>query len=55
VLVHKFLVRHTVEEKIDAMLSAKARLSGQVIAATGETWITEMNDKELLDLFRLSL
>ncbi|RJQ74084.1 MAG: DEAD/DEAH box helicase [Desulfobacteraceae bacterium] len=55
VLVHKFLVRHTVEEKIDAMLAAKTRLTQQVISGGGETWITEMSDAELIDLFRLSL
>jgi non-specific serine/threonine protein kinase len=55
VLVHKFIVRHTVEEKIDAMLAAKTKMTQQVISRSGEAWITEMSDTELVDLFRLSL
>ncbi len=55
VIVHKFLVRHTVEEKIDTMLTAKTELTRKVIAKSGEAWITEMNDAELVDLFSLSL
>ncbi|MFH1491684.1 MAG: DEAD/DEAH box helicase [Pseudomonadota bacterium] len=55
VIVHKFLTKGTVEEKIDMMLEEKARLSDDVIAATGESWITEMKDNELMDLFKLAL
>lgn len=55
VVVHKLLTRHTVEEKIDAMLEAKADLSRQVIAPSGEAWITELGNDQLVDLFRLSL
>jgi len=52
VLVHKFITKGTIEEKIDGMLVEKQRLSAEVIAATGEDWITELDDKALLDLFR---
>ncbi len=55
VMVHKFLTRGTVEEKIDRMLEEKARLSEEVIGGTGEAWITEMKNDELLELFKLSL
>ncbi|MCP4757307.1 MAG: DEAD/DEAH box helicase [Proteobacteria bacterium] len=55
VVVHKFLTKGTIEEKIDGMLEEKARLSDEVIADTGEHWITEMNDNELIDLFTLKL
>jgi SNF2 family DNA or RNA helicase len=55
VVVHKFLTKGTVEERIDMMLEEKSRLSQDVIAAAGETWITEMNNEELLDLFKLTL
>ena len=55
VVVHKFLTQGTVEEKIDGMLEEKSRLSREVIADTGDRWITEMKNDELLDLFRLSL
>jgi non-specific serine/threonine protein kinase len=53
VMVHKFLTRGTVEEKIDEMLTAKAKLAGEVVAASGENWITEMSNGELLELFTL--
>lgn len=55
VVVHKFLTKGTVEERIDLMLEEKARLSQDVIAVAGESWITEMKDEELLDLFKLTL
>ena len=44
VMVHKFLTKGTVEEKIDAMLTAKERLAGEIVAASGEQWITEMSN-----------
>lgn len=55
VLVHKFLTRGTVEEKIDCMLEEKTRLSDEVIGGTGEAWITEMNNDELMEVFKLTL
>ncbi len=55
VVVHKFLTQGTVEEKIDMMLEEKSRLSQEIIASTGDGWITEMKNDELLDMFKLSL
>ncbi len=55
VLVHKFVCQGTVEEKIDRMLEEKARLSEEVIGNTGEAWITEMENDELIELFQLTL
>ncbi len=55
VMVHKFLTRGTVEEKIDRMLGEKQKLTREVVAATGESWITEMKTDELMDMFRLTL
>ena len=55
VIVHKFLTKGTVEEKIDMMLEEKSKLSKDVIASTKETWITEMKNDELIDIFKLSL
>jgi non-specific serine/threonine protein kinase len=55
VIVHKFLTKGTVEERIDMMLEEKSRLSKDVIAGTGEAWITEMKNDELMDLFKLTL
>ncbi|MGD9687747.1 MAG: DEAD/DEAH box helicase, partial [Desulfobacter sp.] len=55
VLVHKFVTRGTIEEKIDLMISEKQALADQVVTSSAEGLITEMDDKDLLDLFRLSL
>ncbi len=55
VIVHKFLTKGTVEERIDMMLEEKSKLSQDVIASTGDSWITEMKNDELIDIFKLSL
>ena len=55
VVVHKFITKGTIEEKIDQMLEDKKQLSDQVIAASGESMITEMDNKDIIDLFKLSL
>jgi non-specific serine/threonine protein kinase len=54
VLVHKFVVRGTVEEKIDAMIAEKSSLAGDVIDGA-ETLLTEMSDSQLLDFVRLDV
>ncbi|MBV8129248.1 MAG: DEAD/DEAH box helicase [Planctomycetaceae bacterium] len=54
VLVHKFVCRGTVEERIDAMIAEKKSLSGDVIDGA-ETLLTEMSDKQLLDFVRLDV
>jgi len=55
VVVHKFITKGTIEEKIDRMLEEKSNLFEDVVSGTGEGWITEMNDDELKDLFSLTL
>ncbi len=55
VIVHKFITRGTIEEKIDKMLDDKKELADQVVSGSGETLITEMDNKQLMNLFRLSL
>ena len=55
VVVHKFVTRGTVEERIDRMIAEKKKLSDDVIASGQETWITEMDDQQVMKLFRLSL
>ena len=54
VLVHKFVCRGTVEERIDEMIAEKKSLSGDVIDGA-ETLLTEMSDKQLLDFVRLDV
>ncbi len=56
VLVHKFVVSGTIEERIDAMLEEKQKLADDVIAAGGaEAALTAMDNRSLLDMFRLAL
>ncbi len=55
VMVHKFLTKGTIEEKIDEMLVQKSKLSNEVVAASGENWITEMSNDDLLELFTLKI
>lgn len=53
VLVHKFVCRGTVEEKIDRMLLDKRELASGVLSDGGEVPLTEISDKELLDFVAL--
>ena len=54
VTVHRFITLGTLEEKINSMLEAKKELADLTVSA-GETWLTEMSDSELRDIFNLSL
>ncbi len=53
VMVHKMITTGTIEEKIDTMIEAKQKLSQDIIAASGENWILDMSNEELIDLFTL--
>lgn len=56
VLVHKFVCRGTVEERIDAMSSDKKQLAADLLdAGGGEVRLTELSDAELLRLVSLDL
>ena len=56
VLVHKFICRGTVEERIDEMIEAKQHMATQLLGGDGgEINLTELGDRELLDLVRLDL
>jgi len=55
VLVHKFVCRGTVEEKIDALIESKQHLSKDLLDGGGEINLTEMKDEELLALVSLDL
>ncbi|MEA2991051.1 MAG: hypothetical protein QOG83_3762 [Alphaproteobacteria bacterium] len=55
VLVHKFVCRGTVEDKIDGMIESKKRLAGDLLGGGGEIVLTEMKDEELLKLVALDL
>ncbi|AZV57101.1 DEAD/DEAH box helicase [Clostridium sp. AWRP] len=55
VIVHKFITKGTIEEKIDLMIEDKTKLTKEIMPDTKENWITEMDNKQLMDLFRLSI
>jgi SNF2 family DNA or RNA helicase len=55
VLVHKFVCRGTVEEKIDALIASKQHMAREVLEAGGEALLTEMSDAELLRVVSLDL
>ena len=52
-MLHKFVSRGSVEEKIDAMIASKRELAENVIGSGGENWITELSNEELLSVLRL--
>ena len=55
VLVHKFVCRGTVEDRIDHLIESKRQLAKDVVEGGAELLLTEMSDKELLDLVALDL
>ncbi|HEV3443816.1 MAG TPA: DEAD/DEAH box helicase, partial [Gemmataceae bacterium] len=55
VLVHKFVCRGTVEERIDAMIRDKRALADQLLNKEGEALLTEMSDEELLRFVALDI
>jgi hypothetical protein len=57
VLVHKFICRGTVEERIDEMIARKAVVAGEVIGGdgSGEALLTEMDDATLMSFVKLDL
>ena len=57
VLVHKFICRGTVEERIDEMIARKRLVAGEVIGGegSGETLLTEMDNDTLLKFVKLDL
>jgi superfamily II DNA or RNA helicase len=55
VLVHKFICRGTVEDKIDQMIESKKQLAGDLLGGGADMLLTEMKDAELLDLVTLDL
>ena len=56
VLVHKFVCRGTVEERIDALIASKRVLAESVVSEGGaEAALTEMSDDDLVRLVTLDL
>jgi len=55
VLVHKFVCRGTIEDKIDQLIESKRQLVVDVLEGGAELNLTEMSDKQLLDLVALDI
>jgi len=57
VLVHKFICRGTVEERIDEMIASKRHAADEVIGQgnAGEVLLTEMDNDSLMRLVKLDL
>jgi non-specific serine/threonine protein kinase len=55
VLVHKFVCRGTIEDRIDQLIESKQQLVKEVLEGGAELLLTEMSDRELLDLVKLDI
>jgi len=57
VLVHKFVCRGTVEERIDEMIARKSQVANEAIGGgdSGEILLTEMDNDTLLEFVKLDL
>ncbi|KGP74876.1 helicase SNF2 [Desulfosporosinus sp. Tol-M] len=54
VIVHKFITKGTIEEKIDLMIEGKTQLLQEIMPDSQENWLTELDNKQLINLFKLS-
>ncbi|MBN2852827.1 MAG: DEAD/DEAH box helicase [Clostridia bacterium] len=55
VMVHKFVTKGTIEEKIDEIIEGKKQLAGDILSTGNEQWLTEYSNKELLEIFALEV
>ena len=55
VLVHKFVCRGTIEERIDEMIAEKRQLSAEVLSGAAEASLTELSNDELLAMVSLDI
>jgi non-specific serine/threonine protein kinase len=55
VLVHKFVCRGTVEEKIDALIEEKTQLAADLLEGGAEKMLTEMTDAQLIQFVSLDI
>ncbi|UKI42253.1 MAG: DEAD/DEAH box helicase [Candidatus Melainabacteria bacterium] len=53
VMVHRLITLGTFEEKIDEIIKSKQKLADMAVFE-GEKMITELSDKEIMEIFRLS-
>lgn len=55
VLVHKFVCRGTLEERIDSMLAEKQAVADEILEVDGGAALTEMSTDELMAVIKLDL
>lgn len=55
VLVHKFICKGTLEEKIDAMIESKRAMSQELLEGSDAGWLTELPTAELLKMVALDI
>ena len=55
VLVHKFVCQGTVEQRIDELIRDKMQLAADLLEGGGAAVLTEMSDRQILDLVRLDV
>ncbi len=55
VLVHKFICRGTIEEKIDEMIFSKQNMSKEILEGSGDAILTELSNDDLLKLVSLDI
>lgn len=55
VLVHKFVCRGTIEERIDQVIEAKKSMTAEILEGGGEKLLTELSNDELLRFVALDL
>ena len=51
--VFKFITKGTIEDKIDTLLEEKRELAEMIVASTGESWISDLDDDKLRNLLNL--
>jgi non-specific serine/threonine protein kinase len=55
VIVHKFICKGTIEDRIDDMMEDKKLLAGEILKTGTENWITEFDNKKIREMFSLSI
>ncbi|MGM0597748.1 MAG: DEAD/DEAH box helicase [Myxococcota bacterium] len=55
VMVHKFIAKGTIEEKIDRMISEKKELAKNILGGEKQAKLTELSDEEIMNIISLDL
>ncbi|MBF0593547.1 MAG: DEAD/DEAH box helicase [Candidatus Omnitrophica bacterium] len=55
VLVHKFVCKGTLEEKIDALIESKKDMSNKILEGSDSAMLTELSNEELLKVVSLDI